>query len=93
MIILDKKTPREIAEEIALNMKTRRKKKKLSQAALAIQSGVSLASIKRFENKFEISLMSLIKIGIILGAEDDFSALFKQKVYNSIQEVIDEQLQ
>lgn len=92
MIILEKKFPIEIAEEIAKNMKAKRKKMKLSQARLAEKSGVSLASLKRFENKYEISLLSLIKISIALEAEDDFSNLFKSKIYSSIQEVIDEQI-
>ena len=53
---------------------------KLSQARIAEKSKVSLASLKRFENKYEISLLSLIKISIALESEEDFSNLFKSKV-------------
>jgi transcriptional regulator with XRE-family HTH domain len=88
---LEQQTPPEIAQEIAANVRKRRKEHKLSQQELAKRSGVSLGSLKRFENQHEISLVSLIKIAIALDCEDDFAALFVRKHYRSIQEVIDEQ--
>jgi len=88
---LEQQTPSEIAQELALNLRKRRKEHKLSQQELAKRSGVSLGSLKRFENQHEISLASLIKIAIALDCEDDFATLFTRKHYHSIQEVIDEQ--
>jgi transcriptional regulator with XRE-family HTH domain len=73
-------------------IKQQRKLLKISQTQLATKSGVSLGSIKRFESKYEISLNSLIKILIALNLEKDFENLFTQKSYNSIDEVINEQL-
>ncbi len=85
---LNQKSPLDISKEIAQKIKFKRKKLKLSQSSLAQKSGVSLGSIKRFERSFEISLFSLIKIAIALGLEDDFENLFSDKIYTSIDEVI-----
>ena len=82
------KTPNDIAHELVEKIKQRRKKLKISQAQLAIKSGVSLGSIKRFESKYEISLNYFIKILIALNLEQDLENLFTQKSYNSIDEVI-----
>lgn len=82
------KTPNDIAKELVERIKQHRKKLKISQAQLAIKSGVSLGSIKRFESKYEISLNSFIKILIALNLEQDLENLFTQKNYNSIDEVI-----
>lgn len=82
------KTPNEIAKELVEKIKQHRKKLKISQTQLAIKSGVSLGSIKRFESKYEISLNSFIKILIALNLEQDLENLFTQKGYNSIDEVI-----
>lgn len=76
--------------EIASRMRARRKKRKLSQEALSNRAGVSLGSLKRFEQTGEISLTSLVKIAFSLGCESDFDALFQSTGYTSIQEVIDE---
>ena len=82
------KTPNDIAHELVEKIKQHRKKLKISQAQLAIKSGVSLGSIKRFESRYEISLNSFIKILIALNLEQDLENLFTQKNYNSIDEVI-----
>lgn len=89
--ILDKfKTPYEIAQDIAMNMRKRRKEQKLTQKELSERSGVSLGSVKRFEQTYEISLSSLLKIAFILGCEEEFLQLFTKKYYDSIEEVINE---
>lgn len=87
-LLFNPKTPNEIAKELVEKIKQHRKKLKISQAQLAIKSGVSLGSIKRFESKYEISLNSFIKILIALNLEQDLKNLFIQKNYNSIDEVI-----
>jgi transcriptional regulator with XRE-family HTH domain len=92
MYLLNQKSPTEMSEVVAKNLKIKRKKMKFSQLQLAEKSGVSLASIKRFENKFEIAFTSLIKLAIVLDCESDLENLFKQKTYSSINEVINEQL-
>lgn len=87
----NQKTPKEISKLIVDRIRDIRKRKKLSQEKLSEKSGVSLGSVKRFENSGEISLSSLIKIAIALNCEDDFVQLFEDVPFESIQEVIDEQ--
>ena len=82
------KTPREIELEIAKNARRRRKEAGLTQEELARKSGVSLGSLKRFENKGKISMESLIKIAVALDYQEDFLKLFAQRRYRSIEEII-----
>ena len=83
------KTPKEIGLEIAHNLKKLRKRRKLSQAELAERSSVSYGSLKRFEQTGKISLESLLKIAVVLGASEPFSDLFRTTETTSIQQIID----
>lgn len=65
-----------------------RRAAKMSQSVLAGRSGVSLGSIKRFEQTGEISLTSLLKLALALGYESDFNGLFVRKNYQSIFDVV-----
>lgn len=90
-MILDKfKTPSERALQIAAQEKAKRKSKKITQRELSQRTGISLASIKRFEQTGEISFVSLLKIADVLDETDAFDELFNTRNYRSIQEVIDE---
>ena len=51
--LFNPKTPNDIAKELIEKIKQHRKKLKISQAQLAVKSGVSLGSIKRFESRYE----------------------------------------
>lgn len=84
------KYPEEIAKDIALSERKKRKKRKLSQAELSGRAGVSLGSLRRFEQTGEISFVSLLKIAAVLDETDKFAELFTSREYASIQEVIDE---
>lgn len=83
------KTPKELSLSIAANARKCRKGQKLSMKDLAEKSGVSYGSIKRFESIGEISLISLLKIAIVLDYADDFEQLFTEVEIHSIQEIID----
>ena len=77
--------------EISQRFKTIRKNRKVSQQRLSELSGVSYASIRRFEKTGDISLASLVKLALALQLYDDLDNLFKiQKEYKSIEEVISE---
>ncbi|MBE5913581.1 MAG: helix-turn-helix transcriptional regulator [Pseudobutyrivibrio ruminis] len=91
MISLYQKTWKEINNEVASNVQKLRKRKKISQKELAERSGVSLGSIKRFEQTGEISLQSLTKIAIALRAENEMEALFTQPNFESIEEILNGQ--
>jgi transcriptional regulator with XRE-family HTH domain len=91
MIKLYQKTWMEINTDIADRMVRLRKRKKISQKELAARSGVSLGSLKRFEQRGEISLQSFTKLAIALEVEGELEALFCEVPFGSIEEVINEQ--
>jgi transcriptional regulator with XRE-family HTH domain len=78
----------EIAEHIAKNLRNLRLQKNNTQQALARKSGVSLGSLKRFENSYEISLKNLIQLAIALNAVDEFTVLFTKDTPQSIDEIL-----
>ena len=91
MINLYQKTWTEINNNIAQKIVRLRKRKKITQKQLAARSGVSLGSLKRFEQSGEISLQSLTKIAIALDVEHELEDLFNNVPFASIEEVINEQ--
>lgn len=91
MIKLLQKTWNEIDIEIAERMVLLRKRKKISQKELAKRSGVSLGSLKRFEQTGEISLQSFTKLAIALKVDGELEALFCDVPFESIEEVINGQ--
>ncbi|MGN1188016.1 MAG: helix-turn-helix domain-containing protein [Lachnospiraceae bacterium] len=91
MINLFQKTAPEINLDIAKRMVVIRKRRKISQKELAKKSGVSLGSLKRFEQTGEISLLSLTKISIALGLEEEMENMFSEVPFDSIEEIINGQ--
>ena len=78
--------------EIAVRFVAIRKSKKISQQRLSILSGVSYASIRRFEKTGDISLSSLVKLALALNLYDDLDNLFKHhQNYKSIEDIINDQ--
>ena len=70
------KTTQELLQYIADRAKTSRLALNLTQTGLEQRSGVSLGTIKKFERTGKISLESLLKIAIALGATKEFEGLF-----------------
>ena len=91
MINLYQKTWTEINNDIAQKIVRLRKRKKITQKQLAARSGLSLGTLKRFEQSGEISLQSLTKIAIALDVENELEDLFNNVPFASIEEVINEQ--
>ena len=78
--------------EIAERFIAIRKSRKISQQRLSDLSGVSYASIRRFEKTGDISLSSLVKLALALQLYDDLDNLFKKdEEYQSIEDVINDQ--
>lgn len=88
--IFNKKTPKEINLIIAERIRKIRRRRKISQKRLSEKSGVSLGSVKRFENSGEISLISLTKIAVALELDGELERLFEDAPYLSIEEIINE---
>jgi transcriptional regulator with XRE-family HTH domain len=78
----------EILEQIAKNLRDLRLQENITQEALARLSGVSLGSLKRFENSYEISLKNLIQLAITLNSADEFLNLLKRDTNLSIDEIL-----
>ena len=79
-------TEKATADDLVKRFKARRKERKLSQKLLAKSSGVSYASVRRFEQSGEISLRSLIKLANAIGCLADFEALFKREIITSVKD-------
>ncbi len=73
------KTPSQMQEELKVKFRAKRKALKLTQEELAIKSGVSLGSLKRFETSGQISLESLLKLAFVLECLEDFEGICKEK--------------
>jgi transcriptional regulator with XRE-family HTH domain len=73
------KVPSQTILELAFRFKKIRKSQKKSQAETAERSGVSLGSLKRFEQTGQISLESLLKLAHLFDKLSDFDAVFEEK--------------
>lgn len=90
MLAIRLSTPHAMMQTIKERFKTRRLERNLTQEGLANKSGVSLGSVKRFENSGQIALESLLKLAVILDCLDDFeSILLREKnAFSSIDELL-----
>lgn len=79
-------TEQSVLSGIIEKVKQRRKELKLTQQGLAKKSGVSYASIRRFESTGEISFTSLLKIANALNALADFNMLFDNEIISNLKE-------
>lgn len=86
--LLDEFNPKHLAKKIVGNLRNRRIELNITQEDLAKRSGISLGSLKRFENKFEISLKNLLLLAVALNSTGEFKTLFAQKQYSSIDEIV-----
>lgn len=85
--LFNETTPGDINKKIAERIRAIRKRRKISQKELGEKSGVSLGSVKRFEQSGEISLLSLTKIAIALEIDDEMKNLFADVPFQSIEEI------
>jgi len=85
-LITTSKALRKTAE----NMRVLRLEKELTQSGLAERSGVSLASLRKFEQKGQISLESFFKLAMALGCLEQFIEATKSlnKGFSSIDDVL-----
>lgn len=91
MIAFNISTPKDIALQIAARVKARRLELDLTQEGLAARAGVKFATYRRFEQTGEISLKGLLQVGFALNALSEFDALFVQKQYQTLDDVLNEQ--
>ena len=80
MFSIDKQ-PSEIAILLVEKIRVLRKDRGYSQKELADRTGISLGSVKRFEQTGQISLESLLKIAHLLDKLSDFeNILYPPKI-------------
>ena len=91
IIALNISTPNEIAKQIAARVKARRLELNLTQEGIAARAGIKFATYRRFEQTGEISIKGLLQIGFALNALSEFDALFAQRQYQSLDDVLNEQ--
>jgi transcriptional regulator with XRE-family HTH domain len=80
-------TPPDAQTHIRDAARARRIAGDITQSDLAARSGVSLASLKRFEQTGQISLTSLLRLAMALNALNDFAALFPPLNAHSFDEL------
>jgi len=85
--VFEQKTPLEINKEIAKNIIRVRKRLGYSQVELSKKAGVSLGSLKRFEQSGEVSLTSLTKIAIVLEISNQLEDLFAPSPSDHVEDL------
>lgn len=77
-------TPEQVSTVLADRIKELRLIRKWKQSTLAERAGVSLASLRRFEQTGQISLSSLLRLSFALGRLSDYDALLRLPPAESI---------
>lgn len=84
---VDTPTIQSVIISLITKVKARRKELKLSQKRLAQKSGVSYASIRRFESSGDIAFLSLLKIAVALNCLEDFNTLFNNRIFTNLKDL------
>jgi transcriptional regulator with XRE-family HTH domain len=84
---LQLQTPTGVQRTLADRLRVVRVAAGLKQSTLAARAGVSLPSLRLFEQRGEISLKSLMRICHALGRLDEFEELFKPPVAATMAEL------
>lgn len=82
------KSVHEQAAAIAARVRAARLNADLTQAGLAARSGVTLASLRRFETTGQIALESLVRLAQALARDADIEALFAPPPLASLDELV-----
>lgn len=80
-------TSESIARGLVERFRKRRKEIGMTQRQLALRSGVSYASVRRFETQGDISLWSFLRIASAIGRLEDFEALFARPTIPNLKDV------
>jgi len=80
-------TPKETAIALSKRAKELRLSRNWKRSTLSQRSGVSISSLRRFEQKAQISLDSLLKIMSTLGRIDEIDRLLLPPAIQSIDDL------
>jgi len=81
------KTPKEAAIALSERAKELRLSRNWKRSTLSKRSGVSISSLRRFEQKAKISLDNLLKIMSTLGRTDEIDMLLLPPAIQSIDDL------
>ena len=81
------KTPGEASIDLSKKLKDLRLIKKWKRSTLAIRSGVSESSLRRFEQTGKVSLNNFLKLIHALGCLDDVELLLHPPKAQSLEEL------
>lgn len=80
-------TPEEISQGLAARAKALRLSKKWKRSTLAARSGVSQASLRRFEETGQVSMKHFLRIIFALGRLDEMENLLRPPEATSIADL------
>jgi transcriptional regulator with XRE-family HTH domain len=92
ILSVKEESPQEVAMQVARRVKTRRLEMNLTQEGFAVRAGLKLPTYRRFEHTGEISFKGLLQIAFAMNSLRDFDMLFVQRQYQSLDEVLLEQV-
>ncbi|MDA3918517.1 MAG: helix-turn-helix domain-containing protein [Deltaproteobacteria bacterium] len=81
------KTPQEMSLQLAGKLKALRLSKKWKQSTLAKRSGVTQASLRRFEQTGKISMENFLKLIHALGRLDEMESLMERPAVKSLNDL------
>jgi len=79
----------DMAAELAARLKSRRLAQKLTLEGLARRSGVPLGTLKKFERTGRISLLSFIRLVVVLKDEAALEGLLLEQKFETLGEVLE----
>jgi transcriptional regulator with XRE-family HTH domain len=80
-------TPEQVAATLATRVRALRLAQGWKQVTLAERSGVTVASLRRFESSGKVSLQNLLALAFALYRLDDFDSVLKPPAARSIAEL------
>jgi transcriptional regulator with XRE-family HTH domain len=89
MLSIEYKTHEQILLDIGARAKSARLRQNMSRKTLAERSGVTEASLKRFETTGQISLSSLVQLLMALDQLSSLDEVLAEKIPPSIRELSD----
>lgn len=90
IIQINIKTPDEMCRLVAERVKERRLALDLTQQGLSDRADINIESYRKFERTGEIAFKSLVKIAMALELLDEINALFVQKNYQHLDDLIND---
>ena len=81
-------SPAEVSEDLGVRLRRKRLARNLTQEGLAKRSGVALGTLKKFERCGAISLVSFIRLIVMLGEEALLEQLLADREFETLDEVL-----